>query len=79
MTGIMKVGAKGQVVIPQEIRRATGIEPGDRVMIEVDGKEIIVRRLLDIDSLQGCLGPAVGMQDVEAARREEIEREERGA
>lgn len=76
MTGIMKVGAKGQVVIPQEIRQATGIEPGDRVMIEVDGKEIVVRRLLDIDALQGCLGPAVGMQDVEEARRKEILREE---
>lgn len=77
MTGVMKVGAKGQVVIPQEIRLATGIEPGDRVRIESDGLEITVRRLLDLESLQGCLGPAVGMGDVEAERQREIEREDR--
>lgn len=77
MTETMKVGAKGQVVIPQRIRREVGIKPGDRVRIESDGQEIIVRRLLDVDSLQGCLGPAVGMSDVEDARRREIEREDR--
>ncbi|HET6570923.1 MAG TPA: AbrB/MazE/SpoVT family DNA-binding domain-containing protein [Solirubrobacterales bacterium] len=33
-----KVGAKGQVVIPKAIRDQIGIEPGDEVVFELDGK-----------------------------------------
>jgi antitoxin PrlF len=39
-----KVGPKGQVVLPKEIRTRLGIEPGDEVTVdEVDG-EIRIRR-----------------------------------
>ena len=33
---LMKVFNKGQVVIPVEIRRILGIEPGDKLELEVD-------------------------------------------
>lgn len=37
------VGAKGQVVIPKEIRDALGIIPGQEVVFERRGDEVILR------------------------------------
>ena len=34
----MKVTQKGQVTIPQDVRRALGIEPGSEVRFELDRK-----------------------------------------
>ncbi len=33
MHGTVSVGAKGQVVIPKEVRKLTGIEPGDTLLV----------------------------------------------
>jgi len=38
-----KVGPKGQVVIPKEIRDQLGIEPGDEVSFWRDGDHVAVR------------------------------------
>ncbi|MHA6693975.1 AbrB/MazE/SpoVT family DNA-binding domain-containing protein [Homoserinimonas sp. A520] len=37
------VGAKGQVVIPKEIRDALGIKPGQEVVFERRGDEVVLR------------------------------------
>ncbi|MBJ7597584.1 MAG: hypothetical protein DLM67_19570 [Candidatus Nephthysia bennettiae] len=37
-----KVGAKGQVVIPKEIRDRVGLHPGTEVDVAAEGGEIIV-------------------------------------
>jgi AbrB family looped-hinge helix DNA binding protein len=42
-----KVGIKGQVVIPKAIRDQIGIEPGDEVTFEPDGRDVRVRRVQD--------------------------------
>jgi len=43
--GIMRVTSKGQVTIPQDVRRRLGIEPGSEVDFEVDGDAVrLVRR-----------------------------------
>lgn len=44
--GIMRVTSKGQVTIPQDVRRRLGIEPGSEVDFEVDddGAVRLVRR-----------------------------------
>jgi AbrB family looped-hinge helix DNA binding protein len=39
-----KVGPKGQVVIPKELRDELGIEPGDDVDFWLDGDHVAVRR-----------------------------------
>lgn len=39
-----KVGEKGQVVIPDEIRREKGIAPGTIVYFDVEGDAITVRK-----------------------------------
>lgn len=36
--GLSKVQARGQVTLPSDIRRATGVAPGDVVIIEAAGR-----------------------------------------
>lgn len=84
-----KVGAKGQVVIPKAIRDEIGIEPGDEVVFEPEGKEVRIHRLADepeqrrkrIEALRGVWAdiPGLSTADLEAERRAEREREERKA
>lgn len=84
-----KVGAKGQVVIPKAIRDEIGIEPGDEVVFESEGKEVRIHRLADepeqrrkrIEALRGVWAdiPGLSTADLEAERRAEREREERKA
>lgn len=84
-----KVGAKGQVVIPKAIRDEIGIEPGDEVVFEPDGKQVRIHRLADdpeqrrrrIEGLQGVWAgvPGLSTADLEAERRTEREREGRKA
>lgn len=37
-----RIGSKGQVVIPKEIRDATGLTPGAEVDFERDGNRVVV-------------------------------------
>jgi AbrB family looped-hinge helix DNA binding protein len=39
-----KVGQKGQVVIPKEIRDRAGIRAGSEVVIEMKGDEVLIKR-----------------------------------
>jgi AbrB family looped-hinge helix DNA binding protein len=72
-----KVGPKGQVVIPKEIRDALGIRPGDEVIVERSGEAVRVRRARDAAELLGLLAHLpVTSDDLLAARRAEREREE---
>jgi AbrB family looped-hinge helix DNA binding protein len=74
MTETMKVGAKGQIVIPQRVREELGVRPGDRVSVRAEDGEVRVKRLLDLDSLVGCLGPG-RTEDLERTHREELDRD----
>ncbi len=38
-----RVGTKGQVVIPKEIRHELGIESGDAVVFWVDGDHVVIQ------------------------------------
>lgn len=38
-----KIGAKGQVVIPKEIRELVGLHPGAEVDVEAEGGEVVVK------------------------------------
>jgi AbrB family looped-hinge helix DNA binding protein len=39
-----RVGPKGQVVIPKDLRDQLGIQPGDEVSFEREGDYVLVRR-----------------------------------
>lgn len=76
----VKVSAKGWIVIPADIRKRYGIEPGDEVhIIDYGGSLAIVPRLADpVEEVCGILadgGPSL-TQELLRERRRELEREE---
>ena len=42
--GTARIYKKGQLTIPKAVREATGIDVGDRVIVEARDHEIVVRR-----------------------------------
>ena len=46
-----KVGPKGQIVIPKIVRESLGIHPGDEVLMEIREKELLIRPMVDPESL----------------------------
>jgi AbrB family looped-hinge helix DNA binding protein len=48
-----KMGAKGQVVIPKELRKQAGLGPGSDVSFEPVEGGIVVRRVEERPSLRG--------------------------
>lgn len=75
----MKLGPKGQVVIPKEIRDRLGLRPGDHVHVEQQGREVMVSKAVTVDQLVGSLPPSeIDPLDVlMAERRRDREREDR--
>ncbi|MBS7626587.1 AbrB/MazE/SpoVT family DNA-binding domain-containing protein [Candidatus Bathyarchaeota archaeon] len=46
----MKVGPKGQVVIPKALRKALKIHPGSKVIFRLEGDRVVLQKL-DIDAV----------------------------
>jgi len=65
------VTAKGQTTLPKPVRRALGIEPGDRVRYVIfDNNEVRLLPVRPISRLFGTLkydGPPVSLEDMERA------------
>jgi AbrB family looped-hinge helix DNA binding protein len=74
-----KVSARGQTVIPAELRRKYGIEPNSRVaFLDLDGEIVLVPVPKDgFRKAKGSLESRVRMQDLWDLRREEREREQK--
>lgn len=57
-----KMGAKGQVVVPKELRDRHGLKPGDEIVFDDSGGEITIRRAKTkrqiLDELRGSLPPS---------------------
>jgi len=74
MLAIAKITAKGQTTIPQDVRSALHVAPGDLIAWEVgpDGTATVRRvQPLDLDYLravEGTLGEWAGPADEEAYR-----------
>jgi AbrB family looped-hinge helix DNA binding protein len=68
---LARVGPKGQVVIPKRVRDALGIEPGDRVVVDVDGARVVVTplKVRRASDLLGIL-PVERALDVHEGRRD---------
>ena len=45
-----RISEKGQVTVPKKLREAVGLAPGDFVVYEVRGNEIILRRMQAFDA-----------------------------
>lgn len=66
-----RVGTKGQVVIPKEMRDELGLRPGDGVVFELKGRAVVISRQRAGRSLRGSLGEHDLTQALEADRRAE--------
>ncbi len=72
MTAVAKITTKGQTTIPQEVRAALHVKPGDLIAWEVDADGVAtVRRVqpLDVDYLravEATLSEWGGMADEKA-------------
>jgi len=40
----MKVGPKGQVVIPQPLRKTLGIHPGSKIVFKLEGGKLVLEK-----------------------------------
>jgi AbrB family looped-hinge helix DNA binding protein len=63
-----RVGPKGQVVIPKELRDQLGIEPGDEVSFWLDGDHVAVRPI----ARRSLLGRFSGSKLVEILEAERV-------
>ena len=78
-----KVGPKGQVVLPKDMRDELGIAPGDEVSFAKGDDRIVVRKARTkdeiVDSLFGALaGPGKPLTELLVeSRRRDREREDR--
>jgi len=76
MSAIARVSKRYQVVIPREIRKVLGIKEGDRVVFEIDGDEIRIRKVRDFMSLAGTLkGKLLSPGQLREKAEEEIARD----
>ena len=55
--GVVKVGERGQIVIPKEAREQYDIKPGDSLMVLGDQKGIA---MLKTEVFQGIINQAMG-------------------
>lgn len=69
---IIRVGRRGQLTLPREIRRHIRIEDGDRVAFILEGKRVILQPLTQtLMDLRGSIAVAAA-QDFGAIRRQVI-------
>jgi antitoxin PrlF len=61
------ISSKGQITVPQEIRRRLGLEPGDRVEFVVEEGRTVIRparsEVNPYERFIGILGPFPGGED----------------
>ena len=71
-----RVGAKGQVVIPKQLRDRLGIVPGDEIEFALDEDTLALRleRVRDYPTLRGSLAGLGLVSELEAEHRSEARR-----
>ena len=71
-----KVGAKGQVVIPKDLRAEFGIEPGDEVVFWRDGDHVAVAAVRSSRPLKGRLAGRSLVDQLEGDRAADRRRDD---
>jgi len=44
MADILRVGRKGEVILPRRVRAALGLQDGDQLVVSVDDDAIVLKR-----------------------------------
>lgn len=76
---ITKMTSKGQIVIPKEIRNLMNLTPGTKFEIRVNGKEIILRLIpnIEFEKLKVDIPEKTVSEIFKESRKLELEREEK--
>jgi AbrB family looped-hinge helix DNA binding protein len=65
------MSAKGQIVIPLKIRKKFGLKKGEKLLIEVEDRDIkLIPRTVDITTLVGSVKPVFDRETVKKSIRE---------
>jgi AbrB family looped-hinge helix DNA binding protein len=72
------LSSKSQLTVPAQARRALGLHPGSRVLIETLGDRIIIRTPGDLLSFAGMLGKAKSRAVEQKAMEGESSKRSRG-
>lgn len=67
---VSRVSSKGQITLPVKARRAAGIRPGDRVVVRVHNRQILIGAAPDFFAFKGRLGRAKSAAAERAAAQE---------
>jgi len=74
----MKVGPKGQVVIPQPLRKTLGIHPGSKVIFRLEGTRLVLEKptfdAVGVLEAAAKKGPSVAKIDPHTYEKELISR-----
>jgi AbrB family looped-hinge helix DNA binding protein len=70
---IVTRSARGQIVIPKDIRRQLKIKPGKKLLLKVEGEPVVIRPLLD-DPVEEFCGFFAGGSSLTKALLDERER-----
>lgn len=77
---VVKTSTKGQVVIPAEIRKKIGLEPGGKVLVGLSGDKKVTIEPIPADPIEALRGSLKGVPSLTGAlleeRQEERKREE---
>ncbi|MHC1628550.1 MAG: AbrB/MazE/SpoVT family DNA-binding domain-containing protein [Candidatus Nezhaarchaeales archaeon] len=73
---VVKVTRKYQVTVPESVRRVVGIKVGDKILVEYDERERVIkmRPLKSVERKRFKFGKKLTAEDVERAIREGLER-----
>jgi AbrB family looped-hinge helix DNA binding protein len=74
---IVRTSAKGQVVIPADIRRQIGLEPGDRVQVSAAGSDMVLIQRIPDDPVAAARGVLRGGPSLTLALKKERVLEQR--
>ena len=76
MSLIVRVSKRYQVVIPKEIRRKLNIREGDKILFEIEGDAVRIKKVKDFLSLSGILkGGFLSPKELRNKVEEEIARD----
>lgn len=67
-----RLGPKGQVVIPKEMRAALGLKPGDEVAFRLAEDGVVLQRARPSTSLRGSFAGLNLLEVLEAEHRAEL-------
>jgi len=61
MEHVSKLSSKGQITIPADLRKAIGIEPGDMLIYELQGKSVTLKKVDPFDTAyHAAVGETLG-------------------